>query len=124
METNFNTGQIEIVGPYGRVYLYTHETANELINVVSDVLCRVARWDDPDYLARMIFCRMIPKNKWDDELGFGIGTQLYKDVNMLISLDTVHHTIKISSYFDSSATRGISMHFEDFINKYADNADL
>lgn len=124
MDITFNSGQIEIIGPYGRVYLYTHQAANELITVISDVLCRVARWDDPDYLARMIFCRMIPKNKWDDELGYGIGTQLYKDVNILVSLDTVHHTVKISSILDSSAIRVISMSFDDFINKYADSADL
>jgi hypothetical protein len=124
MEASYDTGQIEIVGPYGRIFLYTHETASDLINVVSDVLCRVVRWDDPDYLARMIFCRMIPKNKWNDELGFGIGTQMYKDVNILVTLDTVHNTVKISSYFDTSAIRGVSMSFADFINKYADNANL
>jgi len=124
MEINFNTGQIEIVGPYGRVYLYSHNTANELVSVVSDVLSRQLRWDDPDYLSKMLFCRMIPKNKWDDELGFGIGTQLYKDVNMLISLDTVHQTIRISSAFETYITNTITMSFDDFLNKYADSAEL
>ncbi len=124
MEISYNTGQIEITGPYGRVYLYTHNTASDLINIVSDVLSRQVRWDDPDYLARMIFCRMVPKDKWNDELGFGIGTQLYKDVNMLISLDTVHQSINISSAFDINITRGLSMSFMDFINKYADSAEL
>ena len=124
MEINFNTGQIEVVGPYGRVYLYSHNTSNELVSVVSDVLSRQVRWDDPDYLSRMIFCRMVPKNKWDDELGFGIGTQLYRDVNMLISLDTVHQTIKISSAFETYVTNSITMSFDDFLNKYADSAEL
>lgn len=124
MEINFNTGQIEIVGLYGRIYLYSHNTANELVSVVSDVLLRQVRWDDPDYLSRMIFCRMIPKNKWDDELGFGIGTQLYKDVNMLLTLDTVHQTIKISSAFETYVTNSITMSFDDFLNKYADSAEL
>jgi hypothetical protein len=124
MEINFNTGQVEIVGPYGRVYLYSHNTANELVSVVSDVLSRQVRWDDPDYLSRMIFCRMVPKNKWDDELGFGIGTQLYRDVNMLISLDTVHQTIRISSAFETYITNSITMSFDDFLNKYADSAEL
>lgn len=124
MEINFNTGQIEVVGPYGRVYLYSHNTANELVSVVSDVLSRKVRWDDPDYLSRMIFCRMVPKNKWDDELGFGIGTQLYRDVNMLISLDTVHQTIRISSAFETYITNSITMSFDDFLNKYADSAEL
>lgn len=124
MEINYNTGQIEIIGPYGRVYLYSHNTANELVNVVDEVLSRKVRWDDPDYLARMIFCRMIPKDKWNEELGFGIGTQLYTDVNMLLSLDTVHQTIKISSAFETYIVHSVSMSFEDFINNYASNAEL
>lgn len=124
MEISLNTGQIEVIGPYGRIYLYSHNTANDLVSVVSDVLSRNVRWDDPDYLSRMLFCRMIPKNKWDDELGFGIGTQLYRDVNMLISLDTVHQTIKISSAFESYIVNSITMSFDDFINKYADSAEL
>lgn len=124
MEINNNTGQIEIIGPYGRVYLYSHNTANELVNVVDEVLSRKVRWDDPDYLARMLFCKMIPKDKWNDELGFGIGTQLYTDVNMLLSLDTVHQTIKISSSFETYIVHSVSMSFEDFINNYASNAEL
>jgi hypothetical protein len=124
MEINYNTGQIEIIGPYGRVYLYSHNTANELVNVVDEVLSRKVRWDDPDYLARMLFCKMIPKDKWNDELGFGIGTQLYTDVNMLLSLDTVHQKIKISSAFETYIVHSVSMSFEDFINNYASNAEL
>jgi hypothetical protein len=124
MEINFNTGQVEIIGPYGRVYLYTHNSGNTLVNVINDVLSRKIRWDDPDYLARLIFCRMIPKDKWDDELGFGIGTQLYKDINLLVSLDTVHQTIKISSAFDIYITNSIKMSFLDFINNFADTAEL
>ena len=124
MEISYNAGQIEIIGPYGRVYLYSHNTADELIAVVDEVLSRKVRWNDPDYLTKMLFCRMIPQDKWNDELGFGIGTQLYTDVNMLLSLDTVHQTIKISSAFETYVSNTISMSFEDFINKYANNAEL
>jgi hypothetical protein len=104
--------------------LYTHSTADDLINVVNNVLSKNVRWDDPDYLARMIFCKMIPVEDWDNENGFGIGTQLYMDIQMLISLDTVHQTIKISSSFEKYITNSITMSFDDFINKYADSAEL
>jgi hypothetical protein len=124
MVTSYNTGQVEIIGPYGRIYLYTHSTADDLINVVNNVLSKNVRWDDPDYLARMIFCKMIPVEDWDNENGFGIGTQLYMDIQMLISLDTVHQTIKISSSFEKYITNSITMSFDDFINKYADSAEL
>jgi hypothetical protein len=124
MVTSYNTGQVEIIGPYGRIYLYTHSTADDLINVVNNVLSKNVRWDDPDYLARMTFCKMIPVEDWDNENGFGIGTQLYMDIQMLISLDTVHQTIKISSSFEKYITNSITMSFDDFINKYADSAEL
>jgi hypothetical protein len=43
---------------------------------------------------------------------------------MLITLDTVHQTIKISSAFETYITNSITMSFDDFLNKYADSAEL
>lgn len=124
METNLNSGQVEIIGLYGRVYLYTHSNSKDLINVMHEVLSKKVRWDDPDYLARMIFCKMIPLDEWDSELGYGIGTQLYKDVNILVSIDTVHQTINISSYRDKQLIHGKVGSFTHFIKNFADDAEL
>jgi len=124
MEIDQESGQIEIIGPYGRVYLYTHTNSKDLINVMYQVLIRKVRWDDPDYLARMIFCEMIPKDKWNDEHGYGIGTQLYKNSNVLISIDTVHQSIRMSSFNDEQLMIGKTATFSHFIKNFADDADL
>ena len=122
MEINRNSGQVEVISPYGRVYLYTHDTARNLLSNVYNVLAREKRWDDPDYLARMIFCEMIPEAFWNTETGFGIGTQLYADVELLISLDVLNQKITVSSglhEFDN-----FSMSFSEFLVDFLKDAKL
>lgn len=53
------------------VFLYQHCDGYDLGVLLKEVLARKARWDDPEYLARMIFSRMV-KDRIDDENGFGI----------------------------------------------------
>jgi len=124
MEINNDSGQIEIIGPYGRVYLYTHNSANSLVAVVNNVLSKKLRWDDPDYLSRMIFCKMVPESEWDSELNFGIGTQMYIDIKMLITINTVNQTIKISSFYNESTPSSITMPILDFVNDFVNNAEF
>lgn len=122
MDINRNSGQIEVVSPYGRVYLYTHDTAKNLLANVHNILSKESRWDDPDYLSRMLFCEMIPESFWGSDTGFGIGTQLYADVELLISLDTVNQKITVSSglhEFDN-----FSMTFSEFIVDFLKGAKL
>jgi len=119
---NENSGQVEIISPYGRVYLYTHDYAQNLVSDVHRVLSKNKRWDDPDYLSRMIFCEMIPAEFWQSDTGFGIGTQMYADVNLLITIDTVKKIIKISSY--DNVMDGITMTIEDFVENFYNNANL
>ena len=122
MDINRNSGQIEVISPYGRVYLYTHDTARNLLANVHNILSKEIRWDDPDYLSRMLFCEMIPESFWDSDTGFGIGTQLYADVELLITLDTVNQKITVSSglhQFDN-----FSMTFSEFIVDFLKGAKL
>jgi hypothetical protein len=122
MQINKSSGQVEIIGPDGRVYLYTHHTAHTLVSEVYDALSQQKRWDDPDYLSKMVFCRMIPLECWKEETGFGIGTQLYADVNLLVTLDTVKQTITIQSA--SNLHDKFHMSFSEFIDSYVNNAAL
>jgi hypothetical protein len=122
MQINKSSGQVEIIGPDGRVYLYTHRTAHTLVSEVYDALSQQKRWDDPDYLSKMVFCRMIPLECWKEETGFGIGTQLYADVNLLVTLDTVKQTITIQSA--SNLHDKFHMSFSEFIDSYVNNAAL
>jgi hypothetical protein len=71
----------------GDVYLYTHWGGQELVKDVKAALVRGKdRWDDDEYLARIIFSEMIKK----DILGltnYGIGTQQHDDIWRLIEID-------------------------------------
>ncbi len=122
MNINPNSGQVEIISPFGRVYLYTHDTARNLLSNVYNVLIEEKRWDDPDYLARMIFCEMIPQEFWNSDSGFGIGTQLYVDTELLISLDTVAQKITVSSGMHEF--ENFNMSFKEFIVDFLKDAKL
>jgi hypothetical protein len=122
MNINKDSGQVEIIGPYGRVYLYTHSGAGSLVNDVHSVLSMRQRWNDPDYLAKMVFCRMVPVECWNTDLGFGIGTQLYADVNLLITLDTVNYKILLQSATEKHST--LKMSFEEFVISFLTKADI
>lgn len=121
-QININSGQVEIVGPFGRVYLYTNDYAKHLVGFVHEALSRRIRWNDPDYLSRIIFCTMVPYDEIDSEDGFGIGTQMYVDINLLITIDTTDQTIEISSY--GSGVDNIKMAIEDFVENFYKKAEF
>ncbi len=122
MNINKDSGQVEIVGPYGRVYLYTHRGAGSLVNDVHSVLSMRQRWDDPDYLAKMVFCKMVPVECWNTDTGFGIGTQLYADINLLITVDTITQKISLQTATDKHCK--IKNSFEDFVANFLSKADI
>jgi len=122
MEINKQSGQVEIVSPYGRVYLYTHDTAHTLVSEVHDALSQRKRWDDPDYLTKMIFCRMLPLECWLEDKGFGIGTQMYADINLLVTVNTVKQVISMQSATDKFDK--IELSFDDFVDSYPNHASL
>lgn len=122
VDTNPNSAQVHILSEYGSVYLYTHDHADTLVKDVHDVLSRRLRWDDPDYLTRMIFCQMVCKDSWEDDKGYGIGTQFYMDVNVLITLDFKHQTVLISAV-DPGYPK-YTMTFEEFVEEYFKKAVL
>jgi hypothetical protein len=122
MELNMNSGQVEVISPYGRIYLYTHDHAARLTNDVYTALAARQRWDDADYLAKIIFCHMVPLECWEQDRGYGIGTQLYVDVNLLISVDTVKQEVTITSAKDKTFFYRSS--FKSFIEEYTKGAQL
>jgi len=125
MDINQNSGQVEVIGQYGSIFLYTHDLAHDLLHAVYDVLKKKQRWDDPDYFSRMLFCRMIPCELWDKAEGFGIGTQMYADIKFLITLDLSRKRLTINNLNDScTVCRGTHYDFQDFIDNFASNASL
>jgi hypothetical protein len=120
-----NNGQIEIRGPFGSVFLYTHDSAHDLMHVVLETLSKKIRWDDPDYLSRILFCSLIPIEFWKSDKGFGIGTQMYNDIKLLITVDTVLQKVIITNFEDDdTVSRSLHYTFETFIESFTNNASL
>jgi hypothetical protein len=79
------------------VYLYTHRNADVLILRVQEAMAKEWRWDDPEYLARIIFDCM----KGDDtesETDYGIGTERHEDIWTLITVDCKSQIITVEEY--------------------------
>jgi hypothetical protein len=77
-----------------KVYLYTHWSAYNLTQTVQRALSKNLRWDDSEYLARIIFDAMIGKNQ-GEETGFGIGSKLHGDVYRLVTVNCENQTVKV-----------------------------
>jgi hypothetical protein len=71
-------GKPEVEGEVDAVVLYTHWGGTDLPIDVQTALTRRERWDDPAYLARIVFCRMIG-DSLEDGTGFGITANSLSD---------------------------------------------
>jgi hypothetical protein len=73
--------QVAIKSGNDKVYLYTHWNGSELVTNVKKSMGRAKdRWDDYEYLARVIFCDLV-KGDENSTTGFGIGTQPHTDLS-------------------------------------------
>ena len=68
------------------VWLYTHWKATELPDTIRRALARKERWDNPEYLARIIFCEMI-RDDIEGTTGYGIGAGQHGDVDRVVEID-------------------------------------
>lgn len=65
-------GNIAVESRGGRVWFYTHGKGRDLPETVRQALAKNERWDDADYLARIIFCTLVSP-EFDSPTGYGIG---------------------------------------------------
>jgi len=66
----------------------------ELKQTLKEALARKQRWNDEEYLTRIVFCEMI-KGDESNETGFGIGTVKHSDLNYpLLTVDCDNQTVK------------------------------
>lgn len=76
------------------VYLYTHWCGSELPATVGEALRKgKSRWNDPSYLARIIFCEMIRGDR-DDLAGFGISDMLEDNEHPIVVVDVEYQRIQ------------------------------
>jgi hypothetical protein len=78
------------------VHLYSHWMGSRLPNILQHSMKRGReRWDDPSYLARIIFCDMVDGYE-KDLTGFGISNRVGDGDNRIAVVDVAKRTITIS----------------------------
>lgn len=77
----------------GDVWLYTHWGGRDLKKTAKAALRRgMMRWNDPAYLARIVFCEMIGDDA-DPETGFGISTRMGDNEHPILVIDTMKQSV-------------------------------
>lgn len=79
------------------VYLYTHWGGCELLQTVQNAIKKEWRWDDPQYLARIIFDQMT-ENHHGQETGFGISSYEGDNSHDLIYVDPGKQEIRVGEH--------------------------
>ena len=74
------------------IYLYQHWDGDGLFQIVKDAIAKGWRWNDEEYLTRIIFCEMV-KDDIGGETGFGIGNSQHGDIEYLITVDCEKQTV-------------------------------
>ena len=82
------------------IYLYTHWHGSELKEIVRKALAKKWRWNDSEYLARIVFDEMVGKGQ-GQKTGFGIGSSKHSDIHTLIEINCKNQTVKIGDQIQS-----------------------
>jgi len=94
------------------VYLYQHWDGYNLPEEVQTALKRETRYNDEEFLSRIIFETMLSAGRYDgcsdtpedkertETLGYGIGTSQHGDIEWLVTVDTEKQEITINQGYD------------------------
>jgi hypothetical protein len=102
----------------GTIYLYSHWDGRDLYQKLARALERGrGRWDDEEYLGRIIFSEMI-RDDINGETGYGIGLQSHGDVYYAIPVvDCNSQTV---TWENTSEPAYKSLGFAEYIERYKD----
>lgn len=104
-----------------KVYLYSHWGSQGIRETIRTALAKRWRWDDPEYLARIIFDEMT-KGQHNTETGFGIGTKEHLDIDNLITIDCAKQEV---IFFEKSYKQPVKGYpFEKFIKKFGETSNV
>jgi len=96
-------------------WLYTHWGGRTLPEVVRQALARDERWNDPEYLARIVFDEMTGDDT--SATGFGIGTEQLGGVTQTIHIDCSEQEVRLVREQYTTKTSNEEVHeFEEFVN--------
>lgn len=103
-------GQVKIIQSDGELYLYTHWGASDLVDDVRHALSRKERWNDEEYLTRIIFCEMLRDsgNPLDEATGFGIGLTRHSDIWREVVVDVPKQTVAVRDSYGEGAMDPVS----------------
>lgn len=89
-------GNIKVTNAGRSVYLYTHWSGSDLPTTVQAALRRRQRWDDEQYLARILFCTLVPQKDWSGETGYGIGTVIGDGEDKVVEVDVGQQLVTVT----------------------------
>lgn len=78
------------------VYFYTHWAGTELPKDLRDALARRDRWDDYQYLSRIVFCQMIAHDV-SGSTGYGISPYCGDGSDRVLIVDVDNRTVAFSN---------------------------
>jgi hypothetical protein len=85
-----------------RVYLYGHWSGYDMPEILRAALVRGnGRWNDPQYLARIIFCELV-KNDPNGTTGYGISARVHDNEYPIIVVDCEKQEIRLEAESDST----------------------
>jgi hypothetical protein len=100
------------------VFLYTHWGSGSIVEDVRAALASPAgrgRWNDEEYLARIIF-DVMTDGQHGEETGFGIGTQSHGDLDFPpIVVDCGNKVVSASRTYEQPD--GFSLSFKEFTDE-------
>ncbi len=97
-----------------QVVLYTHWNGEGLPELVRVAMARgKERWNDFQYLTRIIFCNMIPATEWDNLRGYGITTKIHDGGDRYLIVDLDFNTV--------TTLNNDPLDFDDFANLHEAN---
>lgn len=113
-------------GREGGVWFYTHWSGSDLPQIVANGLDRGrSRWDDPPYLARILFDQLTDGQQ-GNEIGYGIDTEPGDNQHPFVLVDCAAKTVCLAPDTrrdfracepeDPADLKPVS--FEDWIKKY------
>jgi hypothetical protein len=100
------------------IYFYTHYDGSEIEQILKSALIRGRdRWDDPQYLSRVIFCEMI-KDDLNGVTGYGITTAIGDGGYKLLCVKMDEQKVRIRDSSDDITAKIIKeWTFEEFVRR-------
>lgn len=87
-------GNIVIKDGESEVFLYSHWNRWKLVDDARTALCKGWRWDDPQYLARIVF-DVMTEGEHGNETGYGISARI-GDGDRTVVIDCGEQTVTTS----------------------------